>query len=134
MSSFIIHHQVSISLIARTDGYDTKKSLKIRFNVLDEIVGYDIYGVLRELVDKNFEEVNDPEKYGKLTIDGSEIEPVGDTDIEYTIECKDGIGSVLFKVYYDKDVFEFVSIYVSPQSPGVYPNQSQNVKITPNRS
>lgn len=23
---------------------------------------------------------------------------------------------------------------VSPQSPGVYPNQSQNVKITPNRS
>jgi len=25
-------------------------------------------------------------------------------------------------------------ILVSPQSPSVYPNQSQNVKITPNRS
>jgi len=102
--------KVSVNVICLTDDCDTKLTFVFNFKVIKEVVGYDIYGEICELVDKDTKEVNEPDNYGKLTIDGEEIKSVTDTDIDYTIEHEGGIGGVLFKVYYDDDVFEYADI------------------------
>ncbi len=102
--------KITVDVISLTENCDTSISAAFNFDIIKDSVGVNITSEICELINKDLTEISDPDKYGKLTIDGIEPTAVSDTDVDYTLENENGIGGALFKVHYDNSVFEYTDI------------------------